>query len=246
MARSWCVNTLRRIAGDLVPFLDGRRIGIDMLDVFEVQTELIYRELVGLEILGELDESGIVALGCVMKALALLRDAAEKIDVTDSSGYQASAVYDGNVGRPKFNISKPQLEYLLETNFTVPEISSILGVSVRTVRRRTTEYQLSVGGLYVQLTDTQLDAIVGEIQSQFPTCGNRQMQGHLRSRGIRVQQRRFREAQRRVDPVGCVLRRLSAINRRKYRVNGPLALAYRRQSQVDKVILWLSACVFLN
>ena len=109
MARSWCVNTLRRIAGDLVPFLDGRRIGIDMLDVFEVQTELIYRELVGLEILGELDESGIVALGCVMKALALLRDAAEKIDVTERSGYQASAVYDGNVGRPKFNISKPQL-----------------------------------------------------------------------------------------------------------------------------------------
>ena len=98
MARSWCVNTLRRIAGDLVPFLDGRRIGIDMLDVFEVQTELIYRELVGLEILGELDESGIVALGCVMKALALLRDAAEKIDVTERSGYQASAVYDGNVG----------------------------------------------------------------------------------------------------------------------------------------------------
>ena len=43
------MNTLRRIAGDLVPFLDGRRIGIDMLDLFEVQTELIYRELVGLE-----------------------------------------------------------------------------------------------------------------------------------------------------------------------------------------------------
>ena len=68
-----------------------------------------------------------------MKALALLRDAAEKIDVTERSWYQASAVYDGNVGRPKFNISKPQLEYLLETNFTVPEILQNL-TSQATVR----------------------------------------------------------------------------------------------------------------
>ena len=53
-----------------------------MLDVFEVQTEVV-----GLEILGELDESGIVALDCVMKALALLRDVAEKVDATERSGY---------------------------------------------------------------------------------------------------------------------------------------------------------------
>ena len=34
---------------------------------------------------------------------------------------------------------------------------------------------------------------------QFPTCGNKQMVGHLQSRGVRVTQLRIRESQRRVD-----------------------------------------------
>ena len=50
------------------------------------------------------------------------------------------------------------------------------------------------------------------------------MQGHLLAEGIRVQQLRIRECQRRVDPGGVVLRRLTSINRRRYKVNGPLAL----------------------
>ena len=37
------------------------------------------------------------------------------------------------------------------------------------------EYVLSVRDFYSALTDDQLDTIVGEIQAQFPTCGNRQM-----------------------------------------------------------------------
>ncbi len=59
---------------------------------------------------------------------------------------------------------------------------------------------------------------MGDIQSQFPTCGNKQMMGHLQSRGYRVQQIRVREAQRRVDPIGTIVRRL---NRREYSVAGP-------------------------
>ena len=50
------------------------------------------------------------------------------------------------------------------------------------------------------------------------------MQGHLLAQGVRVQQQRIRESQRRVDPGGVVLRQLTSINRRRYRVNGPLAL----------------------
>ena len=71
------------------------------------------------------------------------------------------------------------------------------------------------------MSDADLDAIVAEILLQFPTCGNRQMLGYLLARGVRV---RVREAQRRVDPSGSVMRRLFSINRRTYQVNGPLAL----------------------
>ena len=63
-----------------------------------------------------------------------------------------------------------------------------------------------------------------EIQSHFPTCGNRQMIGHLLARGYRVQQIRVREAQRRVDPQGAIVRRLHALNRRHYFVPAPRSL----------------------
>ena len=76
----------------------------------------------------------------------------------------------------------------------------------------------------IRLCDADLDAIVAEILLQFPTCGNRQMLGYLLARGVRVQQHRVREAQRRVDPSGSIMRRLFSINRRTYQVNGPLAL----------------------
>ena len=55
-------------------------------------------------------------------------------------------------------------------------------------------------------------------------CGNSQMRGHLLARGFRVQQTRIREAQRRVDPAGAVIRRLRVLNRREYSVPSPLSL----------------------
>ena len=52
------------------------------------------------------------------------------------------------------------------------------------------------------------------------------MTGFLRSRGIVLQQNRIREAMRRINPEGTLLRalRLRVINRRKYQVASPLAL----------------------
>ena len=55
-----------------------------------------------------------------------------------------------------------------------------------------TEYDFSVHTLYTQLTDQQLDGIVRDIQTQFPTCGNWRMQGHQLASGIKVQQQLIR------------------------------------------------------
>ena len=79
-------------------------------------------------------------------------------------------------------------------------------------------YGLSVRESYSTITDTELDEIVFGIQRNFPTCGNRVMQGHLLAQGYRVQQHRVRDSQRRIDPDGSVLRRLRVLNPR------PLAL----------------------
>ena len=103
-------------------------------------------------------------------------------------------------------------------------MADMLGVSVRTVRRRMCEYGLSIRAQYTTISNEELDGIVRVIQQQFPMCGNRQMQGHLLSRGIRIQQSRIRESQRRVDPDGALIRRLHVLNRREYSVPAPLSL----------------------
>ena len=107
-------------------------------------------------------------------------------------GTKHHVLHDGAPGMPRFDIPRHQLACLLEKWFTIPQIADILRVSVRTIRRWMSEYGLSIHALYSQLTDQQLDEIVRDIQNHSPTIGNRQMQGHLLARGIRVQQHRVR------------------------------------------------------
>jgi hypothetical protein len=86
------------------------------------------------------------------------------------------------------------------------------------------EYNLFVRDCYSTISDSDLDAIVKDIQHVFPTCGNRQMLSYLQSRGIIVQQNRVRESQQRIDPANSAMRKLTLLKHQKYMVNGPLAL----------------------
>lgn len=127
-------------------------------------------------------------------------------------------------GRPKLEIRRDQLEYLLNIGFSCPKIAAIIGVSLSTIRRRMTEYDLSVTGLYSTITDDELDTIVREIKLNFPNCGYRLMKGHLLQEGHRISQMRIRDVLHRVDPDGVALRWASTVQRRKYTVASPLAL----------------------
>ena len=53
-------------------------------------------------------------------------------------------VYSGQAGRPSFNISYDQLNYLLNFELSVPDIAQALGVSESTIFRRMRKYDLSV------------------------------------------------------------------------------------------------------
>ena len=127
----------------------------------------------------------------------------------------------GAVGRPAFGISSHQLKYLIENRFSVPQIAELLGVSVSTVRRRMSAFNLSIRATYAPINDDRLDELIIGVQHQFPNWGNRQMYGHLLSLGIRVQYNRVRESQSRVDPEGSTMRRLCNLRRRQYTVRGP-------------------------
>lgn len=81
-------------------------------------------------------------------------------------------------------MSREQLLFLLENHFRVPDISRILCVSVRTIRRRMTEYGLSVRQTYSDITDEQLGHVVSAIIVNFPIAGIRSVTGHLNSCGF--------------------------------------------------------------
>lgn len=131
---------------------------------------------------------------------------------------------DGRFGRPKLDISQEQLEKLLEMQFDCPKIAKLLGVSLSTIRRRMTEYGLSVKSCYSTLSDQELDQLVLQLKYDYPSSGYRVIDGILQSQGYRIQQNRIRSCMQRVDPNGAIVRWFDTIRRRNYQVQGPLSL----------------------
>ena len=130
----------------------------------------------------------------------------------------------GLPGRPSYDIPEEQLQFFVEHGFTTPQISGLLGVSVRTVTRYLTAFGLQHRRSYSHISDQSLDVAIVSIQRQFPNCGYRMMQAHLRSLGLVVQRDRVCEALARVDPVGTALRWSTTIPRRRFRVASPNSL----------------------
>ena len=160
---------------------------------------------------GNFIEHGVVDL--ISEALGCLTYSCEIVNCGRTEG-----IFTGSPGRPKFNIPYEQLNFLLERRFTVGQISALLGVSSRTVERRLQEFGLSVRATYADISEEHLDSTVNQILATFPNTGYKRMSGYLRTRGIRIQQRRIRESKRRVDPQGTLLQALemNVIHRRVY------------------------------
>ena len=87
-------------------------------------------------------------------------------------------------------------------------------------------FGLSAANFYTSLSDEQLDAVITDIQRDFPNVGSKRITGLYRARGIHMQQACIRQSMRRVDSEGVLLRALemNIIRRRHYSVAGPLSL----------------------
>ena len=130
----------------------------------------------------------------------------------------------GSVGRPKFEISKDQLEHLVEYELKTPDIAEALGVSVSTIKRRLREFNISSRATLTEISDDDLDSVLRSIHTEFPNAGYRRVLSQLILRGIKVPQRRVRESMQRTDADGVSIRWLSITPRAVYCVSGPLAL----------------------
>lgn len=128
------------------------------------------------------------------------------------------------VGRPSYNISIPQLEFLRNRmRFRWTQISSMLLVSRATLWRRVRHHE-SLCSHYSDISDSNLDECIRRIRITARNCGISMMQGHLRSANIYVQRHRVRESMVRTDPVGSSMRWFNTITRRVYSVPGPNSL----------------------
>lgn len=216
LAGSWVSQALRSVVSDLNTTV----ISVNEADGLAWRVHTVYRELLAMEALGELDHGeGRAVLELVERAHSHMRQVAEIAQPPSCS--QAPILLVGEAGRPRFDIPYHQLEHLVQAHFSGPQIATMLGVSVSTIRRRMSQYNLTIGSTYSSMSDAYLDQMVSEAQREFPGWGNRQMYGYFISRGIRVQFQRIRESQSRVDPEGSALRRLHHLRRRHYCVGGP-------------------------
>ena len=137
-----------------------------------------------------------------------------------SSGYNAPVNLSRHPGRPKFDISQEQVEYVLFYDLGVQDIANALSVSKSTVQRHFREYGFAVSSAMLQLTNNQLDDLVRQIKNDFPNAGYRHVDSQLRCQGIKISQSRIREAMQRVDPEGVAQRWLALTPRCSYSVPG--------------------------
>ena len=110
----------------------------------------------------------------------------------------------GRRGRPKFSISRNQLQYLSSLSFNWNEISNLIGVSRMTLYRRRREFDLLSDG--APISDTDLQRELRRKRRQFPEMGETMILGCMRAQGYKVTRDRVRRILREIDPLNIALR----------------------------------------
>ncbi|KAJ8519785.1 hypothetical protein ONZ45_g3290 [Pleurotus djamor] len=133
-------------------------------------------------------------------------------------------IHTGNPGRPSTQINATFLADAMKAdrNISKSKLAAMLGIS-----RPTLNKQLRARGLHRQfndITNDDLDLLVKTYRQTKPQNGIRYLTGFLRRHGLRIQRHRVNGSINRVDPVGRVLRRREAINRRDYKTTRPNAV----------------------
>ena len=124
--------------------------------------------------------------------------------VSSSTMYFLPSIETQRRGRPKFDISRDQLEYLSSMSFSWTQIACMSSVSRMTIYRRRIEYGISSSRNH--LSDDDLKIIIQQISAEQPALGETMMWGRIKSMGFHVTRSRLRFAIREVDPLQRALR----------------------------------------
>ena len=99
--------------------------------------------------------------------------------------------------RPRCNTEKEELNRLFDIYHSCTNVASTLGVSERTLRRRTAEFGMTISDpsgprkAYTEISSNDLNTVVKEILDILPDAGETYVIGALRQRSIHVQRHRI-------------------------------------------------------
>ena len=179
----------------------------------------------GLIQLLDLLHGGVNDLNCQIQDLCNARR-----NFASEMGFSCPLEQSSGPGRPRFHIPENVIKGLHDIHGVWKEVANQAGVSYKTILRRRHQYSMAVNQTsgsritYSEISDVRLREIVEEVLQVMPNAGESYVIGSLRSRGVRVQRWRVREAISAVDPVSRALRRCQAVQRRTYNVPCPNAL----------------------
>ncbi|KAK2549131.1 hypothetical protein P5673_030505 [Acropora cervicornis] len=178
---------------------------ISRIDLFRVPDD-ITSVILRLEYLNEAlvnsDQFTDRAVSTIGEVLSILRDVANN----NQPNTRELEVRSLRRGRSPFDRKEEQLAFLVENGFKVPQISQLLGASIRTVERGLSAFGIKMSGKFSNIGDEELDQVVESIQQLHPGVGLRMLKGHLESRGLMVQRERIRQSHLRTDPTGVLQR----------------------------------------
>ena len=121
-----------------------------------------------------------------------------------SSAYCAPVIGNSGRGRPSFEVSFDQIDYLRSLSFSWTGIASLLGISRMTWYRRRRMFGLANGG--TTLDDDSLKRLLTKLRRHYPDIGEKMVTGQLRSLGYQVSRDRVRVGIRQTDPIDTALR----------------------------------------
>uniref|UniRef100_A0AAZ1XAE5 Integrase core domain-containing protein n=1 Tax=Oreochromis aureus TaxID=47969 RepID=A0AAZ1XAE5_OREAU len=213
----WGLEMLQRLLHKVSQVMHRQPLDVDYLQ-FVIDHEMVLLRSLSDQV--EIPQS-------IINALIELSTVLSMEDVNEQTPSQMS-VSEGKLGRPNYNVSPVQLQILTEMFLSITQIAKLLGISVRTVKRRLHEYGISIKQCYGTTSDEELDNLVRSIKTRTPHVGYRMMKGMLQAMGHHVQWKRVYSSMHRVDSAGIFSRmtRLGFVVRRTYSVQGPLYLMH--------------------
>ena len=147
-------------------------------------------------------------------------------------------------GRPKYIVTREQLECLRDTGLSWRKIASFFGIHERTLLRRRAELNLLEN--FSSISDEELDTHIADILRATPFAGESLIRGSLLGRGIFTPRQRVRKRLSVLDAIGRAVRRRTAIRRRSYNIAAANDLWHMDSNH--KIISWryvIHGCIYL-